>query len=489
MVRIALVRTIAVAFVLATLADAMGADSLKATGPNRSGVLRAGAAVVDITPTQFPVHMPGLTRIRMAHGMHDPLHARALVLDDGATTFAIAVVDNIGVRRRAGDQIRAIVAKRCGLAADRILIASTHTHSAPDAQVTKGLPEAVAYHQILVDGTAEAIVRAHAALRPAAVGHAVQPLPDEVFNRRWLIKPEAMETNPFGGIDLVKTNPPNDPKILLRPAGPTDPDITILSVQDAESSRPLALLANYAMHYIGHISKAKISADYFGEFARLMPSRLAAGEGFVAMMCNGASGDINNRPLGKSRPRRKPFEQVRIVARKAADVACRAYETIGEHRTDARLGMIQREITLLLRRPTPEQIEYAKAVLAAKDDAERAKLPRSAERYARSTLAFAKARPTVTVPLQVLRIGDLGVCAIPFEVFVEIGLGLKRRSPFPRTMVIGIANSKVGYLPTPEQHKLGGYETRLGTNYVQQDASVIITDHLLQMLAELAKEG
>ena len=91
----------------------------------------------------------------------------------------------------------------------------------------------------------------------------------------------------------------------------------------------------------------------------------------------------------------------------------------------------------------------------------------------------------MTVPVQALRIGDFAVCAIPFEAFAEIGLDLKKRSPFPRTMVIGIANAPSGYLPTPEQHKLGGYETWLGTNRVQEDASVILVDNLLEMLGEL----
>ena len=462
------------------------ADSRETTRPGR-GVLRAGAAAVDISPTQFPVHMPGLARENLAQGVHDPLHARALVLDDGATTLAMVVVDNIGVRRDAGGRIKAVATERCGIAPDRILIASTHTHSAPDAYVTKGLAEAVAYRHILIEGVAEAIVRAHAALRPAAIGHAMQPLPEEVFNRRWLLKPETMQPNPFGEMDQVKTNPPDEPDMLLRPAGPTDPDITILSVQDAASRRPLALLANYALHYIGRIPEASISADYFGEFARLMPSLLGADEAFVAMMCNGASGDVNNRPTGASRPSRKPFEQVCIVAQRAAAAAHRAYESIGGHRTDVQLGMIQREIALRRRRPTPEQIERAKAVLAVSDAAEVAKLPRGAERYARYTLYFARAGATIDVPLQALRIGDLGVCAIPFEAFVEIGLELKRRSPFPRTMVIGIANDKAGYLPTPEQHKLGGYETWLGTSRVHPEASVIVTDSLLEMLEELAR--
>lgn len=93
------------------------------------------------------------------------------------------------------------------------------------------------------------------------------------------------------------------------------------------------------------------------------------------------------------------------------------------------------------------------------------------------------------MPLQVIRIGDIALCAIPFETFVEIGLDIKRRSPFPRTIVVGIANGYNGYLPTPEQHILGGYETWLGTNRVQEDASVLITDQLLEMLADLAKRS
>jgi hypothetical protein len=150
--------------------------------------------------------------------------------------------------------------------------------------------------------------------------------------------------------------------------------------------------------------------------------------------------------------------------------------------------MIQREVSLRVRRPTPEQIERAKAVLAITDEAERAKLPNLAEPYARRTLSLAEAGETLTVPLQALRIGDLAICAFPFETFAEIGLDLKRRSPFARTMVLGVTNGYNGYLPTPEQHRLGGYETWLGTNRVQPDASVILTDQLLEMLGELAQQ-
>jgi hypothetical protein len=229
-----------------------------------------------------------------------------------------------------------------------------------------------------------------------------------------------------------------------------------------------------------------MSADYFGEFARLIPSRLRADESFVAMMSNGTSGDINNIPFTATRAPREPFEQIRIVAQKAADAAWLAHRKIEQHRSDVPLGMNERLIELKYRRPTAEQVEEAKRVLAVKDPIAVAALPRLAQNYARNVVRAAeREEDTLTVKLQAVRIGDLAVCGIPFETFVEIGLDLKDRSPFKQTMVIGLANGRHGYLPTPPQHRLGGYETWLGTNVVQEDASVILTDNLLEMLADL----
>lgn len=448
-------------------------------------VLRAGAAAVDITPREFPLNMPGGFAANLATNAHDPLHARALVLDDGTTTLAMVVVDNLGLAPEVQDEAKDIAAKRTGMAPDKMLIASTHSHTAPSSNTKTGPAPAVAYRKLLIEGIAEAIIRAHAALRPALVGAAAHPLPDEVFNRRWYLKPSQMPLNPFGKLDTVKMNPGTSPTVLDHPAGPTDPDITILSVQDARR-RPLALFSNYSLHYVGGMPPAQVSADYFGEFARLMPARVRADDGFVAMMSNGTSGDINNIPFGVVRPPRAPFEQIRIVAGKAADTAWHAQQKIGKHLGEARLGMVQREVVLKYRRPTAQQLAEARAVLAVTDPAAKEKLPRLAENYARSTVSAAERKEeTLTVKLQALCIGDLAVCGIPFETFAETGLDLKHRSPFPQTMVIGLANGRHGYLPTPEQHQLGGYETWLGTNVVQEDTTVILTRHLLEMLAQL----
>ncbi len=447
---------------------------------------RAGAAAVDITPREFPLNMPGGHSANMAERAHDPLNARAMVLDDGATTLAMVVVDSLGAGPDVLDEARAIAAAKTGIAPDKMLISSTHTHSG--ASLNTRTEQAAAYRKLFVGGVAESIIKAHAALRPAAIGAAAHPLPDEVFNRRWFLKPGKMPLNPFGRMDKVKMNPGTSPDVLDHPAGPTDPAITIISVQDAKR-KPLALFANYSLHYVGGGPSGQVSADYFGEFARLMPSRLHGDDNFVAMMSNGTSGDINNIPFGITRPPRETFEQIRIVAGKAADTAWLARQKIEKHRSDVRVDMRQREITLKYRRPSAQDVAEAKALLAIKDKDAIEQLPRLAKNYAGSVVGAAE-RPedTIIVKLQAIRIGDLAVCGIPFETFVETGLDLKKRSPFPQTMVIGLANGRHGYLPTPEQHQLGGYETWIGTNVVQEDASVILTSNLLEMLAEMKTE-
>jgi hypothetical protein len=93
------------------------------------------------------------------------------------------------------------------------------------------------------------------------------------------------------------------------------------------------------------------------------------------------------------------------------------------------------------------------------------------------------------VPLQAVRIGDLGIAAIPFETFAETGLELKDRSPFDHTFTIELANGSFGYLPTPDQHRLGGYETWLGTNNVELKASTKIVSTVLDLLRTLRRKN
>ena len=451
--------------------------------PASAAEFSAGAAAVDITPQEWPLNMPGGFNANQATQAHDPLFARTLALSSEDTAVTLTVVDSLGVDPALIKAAKAAASEQSGVPVDQMFVCSTHTHSGPPSSGTSG-PAGI-YRSLLLAGVTESIVTAHARLQPAQFATASQSLPEEVFNRRWFLRPGAMQPNPFGELDRVKMNPPNRPDVLDRPAGPTDPEVAILSVE-TRRGKPLAVFANYALHYVGGVPRGQMSADYFGEFARLLPSRLRAGGDFVAMLSNGASGDINNIPFGSSRPPREPFEQIRIVAQKVADAAWAAEQSIATYTSDITLDMVERQIKLEYRRPDEALVARAREIVKLSDDEADQKLPRLAKAYARRTIhAAERTEESVTVPLQAIRIGNVAVCGIPFETFVEIGLELKHGSPFSQTVVVGLANGRHGYLPTTAQHRLGGYETWLGTNQVQQDAADIILKNLLEMLQEL----
>ena len=94
---------------------------------------------------------------------------------------------------------------------------------------------------------------------------------------------------------------------------------------------------------------------------------------------------------------------------------------------------------------------------------------------------------TEPVLIQAVRIGEQAIVSMPFEVLVEIGLEIKKKSAFERTFLISMANGGYGYLPPPNQHKLGGYETWLGTSRFQPHSSDLLIKHLLEMLGDLKK--
>ena len=136
-----------------------------------------------------------------------------------------------------------------------------------------------------------------------------------------------------------------------------------------------------------------------------------------------------------------------------------------------------------MRRPTPELVERAKQVQAR--PASTSPIHGREVTYAQRTLDAAKWPETVKIVTQVFRIGGLGVAAVPFETFTETGLEIKAKSPFKDTFTIELANGGYGYLPTPEQHALGGYETWLGTNRVEVEASRKIVAKLLELFGQI----
>ena len=138
-----------------------------------------------------------------------------------------------------------------------------------------------------------------------------------------------------------------------------------------------------------------------------------------------------------------------------------------------------------MRRPTEAEVARATGILA---NAKKPVLTTPAEVYARETILMAKYPAKVKAIVQAHRVGELGIVAIPCETFVEIGLEIKAKSPLKTTFTQSLANGYHGYLPTPEQHALGGYETwRARSSYLEIDASRAITAKALELLKQIAK--
>jgi hypothetical protein len=152
--------------------------------------------------------------------------------------------------------------------------------------------------------------------------------------------------------------------------------------------------------------------------------------------------------------------------------------------TDAvTLDAAYREPEIAWRRPTTEERKWAEETIAAGRKKER-DLPFI---YAERTMRLAEYPDTTTVPLRVLRIGDVCIGTMPFEIFCEIGLEFKWRCAIQPAFLVELAHGYFGYLPTPRQHRLGGYETWLGTNRVEPAASDKLLNVLLEMAAGLER--
>ena len=165
----------------------------------RDPVFRAGAATSNITPVIGSEIIGGFVPFPSKH-IHDELHARCLVLDDGSSRIALVVCDLLGIHRIVSSEARKRIEQRLGIAADRVLISATHTHSASSALGQDRLqpdqsPDA--YQEFVIGRIVDGVARAINHLRPAECGFGVVEIPEHVFNRRWHMRPGTVPTNPL----------------------------------------------------------------------------------------------------------------------------------------------------------------------------------------------------------------------------------------------------------------------------------------------------
>ena len=454
-------------------------------------VFQAGASISNITPP-LGMEIVGNYNTPEADYVHDQINAKTIVLNDGTNTLVLVLVDNVAVKREVYDAAKAMILNNLKIPVANVLIASTHTHSSVSAgkqgierrswQYGEPLDE---YQLFVAKRIADGVQTALGNLEPARIAWGGIDVPEHVFNRRWIMKEPVM--SPLGFMDKAKMNPGVGHPDLVEPAGPTDPEVSFIAVESTDG-RPIAVLGNYSLHYVGGVPRGHLSADYFAIFGDRMQELLEADRQhppFVGIMSNGTSGDINNINWpGPTRERHAPYEKMRYVANDVADKVMDKYGDL-EFKHWVPLAAARSELTLDIRRASPELLANMEKVRERPVDDE--PLFHSLEKiYAERIRIQEEEWPDqIEIVLQTLKIGDLGIAAIPFETFAETGLEIKEKSPFEDTFTIELANGAYGYLPTPEQHEVGGYETWLTTNKVEINASRKIVAELMKLFDQI----
>ncbi|HKS77045.1 MAG TPA: neutral/alkaline non-lysosomal ceramidase N-terminal domain-containing protein [Terriglobales bacterium] len=416
--------------------------------PTLADSLRAGAAQVVITPEKG-APMAGYYNSRMAEGTHDDLHAKALVLEADRVKVALVACDVISLPREITEQARQIVQQKTGITADHVMISATHDHTGPviltypSRYNLQGEMKRIAqeYTQGLALRIAEAVVQANAHLQPAQMRAAIGREKRLAFNRRYFMKDGSVGWNPG------KLNPN-----ILRPAGPTDPSVSVVYVE-TPAGVGIAAYTNFAMHQ-DTTGGLQFSADYSYTLGRVL--QMAKGGNLLSMFTIGCAGNVNHLDFSRKDPQSSFAEAARIGAVLAGDVL----KTIQRAPivTAATIEVSSRIVTLELPQLTPDDIAWAHRTQATFGTDRQAPFL-DLVRAAKIIDVEARHGRGFDAEVQVIALGDrVAFVSFPGEMFTEFGLTLKEDSPFPVTVAVELANGGIGYIPNRQAYPQGGYE-------------------------------
>lgn len=422
-----------------------------ACGSARAGQLRAGMAARDITPP-LGYRMSGYFSERLSTGIKDPLLAKALVFAQDDELVALVFCDLAGISLDVSTRARERIADEIGIPVTHTIVAATHSHTGPlyfgalrahfrrkaIEQHGRDPLEEVDYPALLSDRIVTAVRQAKSSLQPVrlAAGYGIERRLS--FNRRF-----HMKTGP------VRFNPGQLNPNIVRPAGPIDSEVGLISLLPRTGDKPLGALVSFALH-LDTVGGTEYSADFPKHLQDSL--RKTHGPDFVSFFGEGTCGDINH-----------------------VDVSIRGRRTADE------IGGMLGETVLdrLANLPAVEQpslairSQFVDAVLQQYDAAEIEAAAELMERVADRQVAFLervkaykimalglRGEPTIPLEVQAVRLSDeVAVVSLPGEVFVEFGLAIKQGSPFETTLVIELANDAPGYIPTRKAFAEGSYET------------------------------
>lgn len=449
-----------------------------------SNVFQAGAASIETTPPLGTI-INGDFVTHYAQKIHDPLHAKALVLKNEDSCLAIVVVDICVLGKELLDETKAIIEEKFGLSPRQVMISATHTHASGAVEDVHMVPADLAYRKRLPGLITKAVGRALGKVKPAQLAFGATDVPEYVMCRRYWMKESYSPINPVtGNTDQIKTNPFGVEDQIIKPLNIPDPELSFLAIKGLDGEW-ISILGNYSLHYVGDWENGTISADYFGMFSNALKEKLGAGDAFVGMMSNGTSGDINIWDFsGKVKFPEGELAKSRKIGR---DLAEKVLEKVQELEWE-KSPQLKSSFSLLKaerRMPNSEDLEKSKTILASGGLEELKPDTKGWEKlYAREQMLLNEFPKEASCPVQVLHIGKGKIGALPGEFFAETGLKIKEGLDIPY-FTISLANDNVGYVPPAHEIKKGGYETwRCRISNLSTGSEELFRKKLLKLIHE-----
>ncbi len=412
--------------------------------------LKIGTATQNITP-KLGIPLAGYYSERGADGVHDPLNAKVIVLEAEGVKAALVSLDLIGTLRSTVEEARALILQQTGIPPQNVMISGTHSHTGPIFMGSRRYDALGGQHDLAREYTsllprliAAAVKDAHSRLAPARAFFGSTRVEGLAFNRRFHMRDGSVGWNPG------KLNPN-----IVRPAGPTDDELSVVYFAD-QAARSLATYVNFAMH-LDTVGGTQFSADY--PFALAECLARAKGAEMLTIFTIGCAGDINHVNVRWADPQKGHGEAARIGTILAAGVL-KIFERFQTNSPTSSLRVSTELVSLPLPAVSDDDLVAARKVADAV--AQRAdpapKFMDQVQAFKVLDVAERKNEPH-QVEVQVISLGtDIAWVSLPGEIFVELGLSIKAGSPFRQTIIAELANGSIGYIPTRRAYAEGNYE-------------------------------
>lgn len=445
----------------------------------RASELTAGVAVADITP---PVgyRMSGYFSERLSTGTLNPLHAKAIVLRQGEMAAAMVFCDIIGLSLDVSSRARRQAEAKTGIPAANILLAATHSHTGPlyaDALRKHFHDRAIAEHgsdpcekvnyaDELVAKLVDVIEQADAAAKPVRMEAGSAEQQGLSFNRRFHMKDGTVRFNP--GV----LNPD-----IVRAAGPIDPQVGIVFFREAgPDSRVIAAMVNFALH-LDTVGGTLYAADYPYYLEQALRDKYS--QQLICLFGTGTCGDINHIDVTKKE--RLKTDYIGRTLAETVSGKVQSLQAVMEPSLAVRSGIVRAP----LQQYGPEKVTWARENIRKVGTNELSFLEQ-VEAYKILDIEMLHDQ-LIPLEVQVFRLSrDVAVVGLPGEVFVDLGLAIKRASPFKTTLVIELCQDSPGYIPTKKAFAEGSYETV--NSQILPGGGEMMAEATIRLLKELGRQ-